>query len=103
MTELEAASRIIGTFLEELSTRGAYSVVVTHMADEIGKYTGCRVDGIEARGLEEKHNLIVDRTPVIGFHARSTPELILKRLYAKARGDDGEIYRKVLDSFGNGV
>ena len=53
MTELEAASRIIGVFLEELSGRGAYSVVVTHMADEIGKFTDCRVDGIEARGLDE--------------------------------------------------
>jgi len=99
MTELEAASRIIGVFIEELCSRGAYSVVVTHMADEIGKYTECRVDGIEARGLDEKHNLIVDRTPVIGLHARSTPELILKKLHAKARGDEKEIYSKVLKSF----
>ncbi|MBN1389733.1 MAG: hypothetical protein JXA22_03715 [Candidatus Thermoplasmatota archaeon] len=102
MTELEAASRIIGVFLEELSARGAYSVVVTHMADEIGKYTGCRVDGIEARGLDEKHDLIVDRTPVIGLHARSTPELILKKLHARSRGEDKGIYEKVLKSFQNG-
>ncbi len=99
MTELEAASRIIGIFLGELSGRGAYSVVVTHMADEIGKFTDCRVDGIETRGLDEKHNLIVDRTPVIGLHARSTPELILRKLEAKARGDEKEIYSKVLESF----
>ncbi|MGA1820832.1 MAG: MutS-related protein [Thermoplasmatota archaeon] len=99
MTELEAASRIIGVFIEELSSRGAYSVVVTHMADEIGKYTGCRVDGIEARGLDDKHNLIVDRTPVIGLHARSTPELILKKLHARARGEEKEIYTKVLRRF----
>ncbi|MGA1792954.1 MAG: MutS-related protein [Thermoplasmatota archaeon] len=99
MTELEAASRIIGVFIEELSSRGAYSVVVTHMADEIGKYTDCRVDGIEARGLDEKHNLIVDRTPAIGLHARSTPELILRKLEAKARGDEKRIYSRVLESF----
>ncbi|MBN1540411.1 MAG: hypothetical protein JW939_09725 [Candidatus Thermoplasmatota archaeon] len=102
MTELEAASRIIGVFLEELSSRGAYSVVVTHMAAEIGNYTGCRVDGIEARGLDDKHNLIVDRTPVIGLYARSTPELILKKLLARASGDEKEIYEKVLKSFQSG-
>jgi dsDNA-specific endonuclease/ATPase MutS2 len=99
MTELEAASRIIGIFLEELSSRGAYSVVVTHMADEICRFTECRVDGIEARGLDEKHNLIVDRTPVIGMHARSTPELILRKLEARARGDEKKIYSRVLESF----
>lgn len=99
MTELEAASRIIGIFLEELSARGAYSVVVTHMADEIGKFTNCRVDGIEARGLDEKHNLIVDRTPVIGLHAKSTPELILRKLEARAKGEEKKIYSRVLESF----
>jgi hypothetical protein len=99
MTELEAAARIIGVFLEELSCRDAYSVVVTHMADEIGKFTECRVDGIEARGLDEKHNLIVDRTPVIGLHAKSTPELILRKLEARSKGDEKKVYSRVLKSF----
>jgi len=99
MTELEAASRIIGVFLSELSERKAFSVVVTHMADEIGKFIQCRTDGIEARGLDEEHNLLVDRTPVIGLHARSTPELILKKLEARSSGKEREIYTRVLDRF----
>jgi hypothetical protein len=99
MTELEAASRIIGVFLSELNERKAFSVVVTHMADEIGKFVECRTDGIEARGLDENHNLLVDRTPVIGLHARSTPELILKKLEARSRGKEKEIYSRVLGKF----
>jgi hypothetical protein len=99
MTELEAASRIIGVFLSELSERKAFSVVVTHMADEIGKFVECRTDGIEARGLDEDHNLLVDRTPVIGLHARSTPELILKKLEARSGGKEKEVYSRVLEKF----
>ncbi|MGA1848514.1 MAG: MutS-related protein, partial [Thermoplasmatota archaeon] len=99
MTELEAASRIIGVFLSELTDRKAFSVVVTHMADEIGKFVECRTDGIEARGLDEDHNLLVDRNPVIGLHARSTPELILKKLEARSRGREKEVYSRVLEKF----
>ncbi|MEA3558941.1 MAG: endonuclease MutS2, partial [Candidatus Thermoplasmatota archaeon] len=99
MTELEAASRIIGVFLKELEKKGAFSVIVTHMADEILRFANCRVDGIEAKGLDEKHNLIVDRTPRIGHHARSTPELIIRRLEAKASGKEKEVFSRVLKSF----
>ena len=32
------------------------------MARELMNYTDIRVDGIEAKGLDENYNLIVDRT-----------------------------------------
>ncbi len=99
MTELEAASRVIGVFVDELGNREAYSVVVTHMAAEIMRFVDCRVDGIEARGLDEGHELIVDRSPVIGKHARSTPELILRKLQARSKGNEKEIYSRVLSHF----
>jgi len=99
MTELEAASRMIGVFIEELQKRDSYSIIVTHMADEICRFVNCRVDGIEARGLDESYDLIVDRSPMIGRHAKSTPELILRKLEARSRGKEKEIYSKVLSKF----
>ena len=39
-----------------------------------------RIDGIEARGLDEDYNLIVDHSPVLGKLANSTPELIIEKL-----------------------
>jgi len=99
MTELEAASRIIGGFAGELKERGSYGVIVTHMAGDIGRYAELRVDGIEAKGLSESHELIVDRTPRIGHIARSTPELILRRLSARSKGEERELYDRILDKF----
>jgi DNA mismatch repair protein MutS2 len=99
MTELEAASRIIGGFLGEVGKRSAYSVVITHMAQNILEYVNIRVDGIEAKGLDREHRLIVDRTPRIGYHARSTPELILRSMAARSSGEEGKLYSSILESF----
>ncbi|MCU0798481.1 MAG: hypothetical protein MUC62_02270 [Candidatus Thermoplasmatota archaeon] len=100
MTELDAASRIIGVFLDELVSRKAYGVVVSHLADEICRFTSCRVDGIEATGLDDRNELIVDRTPHIGQKANSTPELILKKLESISVGRERELYSRVLTRFG---
>ncbi len=101
MTELEAASKIIATFIELVNASDSHSVIVTHMAGEISKYTTVRVDGIEARGLDPEFNLIVDRTPKIGQYARSTPELIVMRLYERSSGETRKVYEKVLEKFKN--
>ncbi|MHB8584227.1 MAG: helix-hairpin-helix domain-containing protein [Thermoplasmatota archaeon] len=99
MTELEAASRILGTFLRMLKETGSLGVCVTHMADEINRFVEVRMDGIEARGLDEELNLIVDRTPRMGYRARSTPELILRRLAAKSDGPERKIFEEILAEF----
>ena len=77
ITELDAAVKIISTFIDMIKESNSYGVIVTHMARELMNYTNIRVDGIEAKGLDENYNLIVDRTPKMNFLAKSTPIHIL--------------------------
>ena len=69
------------------------------MAKELTQYTNVRVDGIEAKGLDENYDLIVDRTPKMHYLARSTPELILKRIYENSKGNLKEVYGEILKKF----
>ena len=57
------------------------------------------MDGIEAQGLDENYNLIVDRTPRMDYFAKSTPELILRRMYEKSDGKLKNIYLQMLEKF----
>lgn len=99
ITELEAAVKIIASFIDLLKDSDSYAVIVTHMAREIMKYTEVRVDGIEAKGLDENYNLIVDRTPKMNYLAKSTPELILRMIYEKSDGKIKDIYGQMLEKF----
>lgn len=99
ITELEAAVKIISSFIELINDSNSFAVIVTHMAREIIKYSPVRVDGIEAKGLDDNYNLLVDRTPKMNYLARSTPELILKMIYERSEGDLKEIYGKILEKF----
>lgn len=101
ITELEAAVKIIATFIEFLVESDSLAVIVTHMAREIVKYVDVRVDGIEAKGLDENYNLIVDRTPRMNYLARSTPELIIKMIHEKSDDDLKEVYSRILEKFQN--
>ena len=99
ITELEAAVKIISSFIDMIKKSNSYGVIVTHMAAELMNYTDVRVDGIEAKGLDENYNLIVDRTPKMHYLAKSTPELILKRLYNNSEGRLKEVYSNILEKF----
>ena len=57
-------------------------VIATHLGQEIQERLplGARIDGIEAKGLNEQFELIVDHNPILGRLAHSTPELIIERL-----------------------
>ena len=99
ITELEAAVKIISSFMDFIGESNSLAVIVTHMAKEILKYTNVRVDGIEAKGLDKNYNLIVDRTPRMNYFAKSTPELILRRMYEKSDNKLKDIYRQVLEKF----
>jgi dsDNA-specific endonuclease/ATPase MutS2 len=99
ITELEAAVKIIASFIDLLKGSDSYAVIVTHMAREIMKYTEVRVDGIEAKGLDENYNLLVDRTPKMNYLAKSTPELILRMIYEKSDGKIKDIYGQILEKF----
>jgi len=99
ITELEAAVKIISSFMDFIGDSDSLTVIVTHMAKEILKYTDVRVDGIEAKGLDENYNLIVDRTPRMNYFARSTPELILRRMYEKSDNKLKDVYQQILEKF----
>ncbi len=81
ITEPGASANIMAGILEALDQRGATAVFVSHLASEIREAAEAEiaVDGIQARGIQDSE-LDVDRTPVKGTLARSTPELIVEKL-----------------------
>lgn len=99
VTELEAAGRILGVFLDEVGRTDSLCVLVTHLPDEVLKHASVpvRVDGIDAVGLDDDFNLVVDRQPKTDHRARSTPELILRRVHARSGGALKDVYGRVLD------
>ncbi|RLF74780.1 endonuclease MutS2, partial [Thermococci archaeon] len=100
ITEPGAAVKIIGELLKIAHEKGFYVVIVSHLGEDLMKILPfARVDGIEAKGLDEHLNLIVDRQPKFGVLGKSTPELIVQRLYHKKRGKEKEIFERVLGAF----
>ncbi|MGB8218125.1 MAG: helix-hairpin-helix domain-containing protein [Candidatus Methanoperedens sp.] len=99
ITEPGASAKIISGILEELDDNNGLGVFVSHLAESILKNTthSIRVDGIEAKGLDEHLNLIVDRNPRYNYLARSTPELIVERLARKNK--DNGFYERLLRKF----
>lgn len=98
VTELEAAGRILGFFIDRFAAGPGLAVVATHLAPQVLRHVQgrVRVDGIEASRLDDQHRLVVDRCPRIGVLARSTPELIVRRLAATSRGADAALYDDLL-------
>ncbi|MHA2106638.1 MAG: MutS-related protein [Candidatus Hodarchaeales archaeon] len=102
ISEPGASARVIAAFLDLLGrSPDSVGIFVTHLAQEISKYTkeGLRIDGIEAKGLSENLDLIVDRTPKYYKYAKSTPELIVQRLQHISKGAEKEIYTYILETF----
>lgn len=103
ITEPGAGARIIaGMLLAARSQPDTCMMLVTHLAPAIIKASQCddfRVDGIEASGLDADLELIVDRTPKRNHLARSTPELIVKRLVERSSGHAKELFGEILQMF----
>lgn len=103
ITEPGASAIIVAGILEALvEDDGATAVFVSHLAEEISEACDCDIviDGIEATGLSEDGELIVDRSPRKNYHARSTPELIVEKLVEADEDDDRVVlYRQLLDKF----
>ena len=97
ITEPGASANIMAGILESLAERSATAVFVSHLAREIQEAATMEitVDGIEADGLEDGE-LQVNRTPVKGRLARSTPELIVEKL---ADESDADFYASLLEKF----
>jgi len=101
ITEPGSAANVIAGLLEILQKDpDSVTVICSHLAREIKDATSApvRIDGIEARGLNEELELIVDRTPRFGHLARSTPELIVERLSKLAKGPKRDVYLKILEN-----
>ena len=101
ITEPGASAKIIASLLDELSCGGSVAIFVSHLAEDVARFvkTPLRIDGIEARGLDENYQLIVDRNPRYHHLAKSTPELIIERLARTADGDEREFYSRLLSKF----
>ncbi|NCN86840.1 hypothetical protein GW932_03325 [archaeon] len=82
VTEPGVAGNIIAATAEFFLEKNCYLIVATHLGHEIEKILPkkARIDGIEAKGLTENFELIVDHNPVLGRLAHSTPELIVEKM-----------------------
>jgi dsDNA-specific endonuclease/ATPase MutS2 len=102
ITEPGAAAKVIGGVLEKLSENpNTCAVFVSHLAEEISKAvkTTIRIDGIEAKGLDQNLNLVVDRNPILNHIAKSMPQLIVTRLRELSKGEERETYDHILKKF----
>lgn len=100
ITEPGAAVKILAEILRMANEKGFYVVIVSHLGERLKEeIPEARIDGIEARGLDENLRLIVDRQPKFGRAGRSTPELIVERLYRIKRGRKREIFERILRKF----
>ncbi len=82
VTEPGVAGKIIAATADFFIRRNCFLIIATHLGYEIQSCLPekSRIDGIEAKGLDEKFNLIVDHNPVMGRLAHSTPELIVEKM-----------------------
>jgi dsDNA-specific endonuclease/ATPase MutS2/recombinational DNA repair protein RecR len=102
ITEPGAAAKVIGGVLEKLCENpNTNAVFVSHLAEEISKTVKVpiRIDGIEARGLDQNLNLVVDRNPILNHLAKSMPQLIVTRLRELSKGEERETYEHILKKF----
>jgi dsDNA-specific endonuclease/ATPase MutS2 len=106
ITEPNAASKVIsGIFSLFLTNSNNYGVFVTHLVELLQREfnseqrKNIRIDGIEASGLNENLQLIVDRSPKFNYAAKSTPELILKRLAQSGTSDQRKFFKSLLQKF----
>jgi len=82
VTEPGVAGKMISATADFFIKKNCFIILATHLGAEIQKSlpNGARIDGIEAKGLDENFNLIVDHNPILGRLAHSTPELIIEKM-----------------------
>jgi hypothetical protein len=99
-TEPGAAAKVVAAVLELFAANPDSCVIfVSHLAEDITQLmrVPIRVDGIEATGLDSQLNLMVNRSPQFGKIAKSTPELIVERLYRSSKDKRREIFEQILE------
>src|SRR5438552_676729 len=106
LTEPGAAGRIIASIINKAATTSSLFLLVTHLAKETLPHVKLpvRVDGIEASGLDEKGDLVVERQPRFDHIGSSTPKLIIMRLSRAAKKKAVKaLYDDVLASLAEGA
>lgn len=96
VTEPGVAGKIISATAEYFIQQNCFLIIATHLGQEIQPIlpNKTRIDGIEAKGLDNNFNLIIDHNPVLGRLAHSTPELIVEKLASSTQ----EEYYKFLNT-----
>ncbi|MFA5259007.1 MAG: hypothetical protein WC402_02940 [Candidatus Pacearchaeota archaeon] len=97
VTEPGVAGKIISATSKYFIEKNCFLIIATHLGYEIKDILpkGARIDGIEAKGLDENNELIVDHNPVLGRLANSTPELIVEKMANSGTHD----YFKYLNNY----
>lgn len=97
VTEPGVAGNIIAATAKYYIQKNCFLIIATHLGHEIQKILPekSRIDGIEATGLTENFELIVNHNPVLGRLAHSTPELIVEKMAKKEQKE----YFEFLNNF----
>ena len=98
VTEPGVAGKIISATAEYFISKNCFLILATHLGHEIG----ARIDGIEATGLDENFELIVNHNPVLGRLAHSTPELIVEKMASSKSSEYFKFLNKNLKGESNG-
>ncbi len=89
VTEPGVAGKIISATCKYFIQKDCFLIIATHLGYEIKDILPecSRIDGIEAKGLDENNELIVNHNPVLGRLANSTPELIVEKMAKSGEHD----------------
>jgi dsDNA-specific endonuclease/ATPase MutS2 len=104
LTEPGALGKIIASILNNLP-KTTLTLFITHLAKEILPFLkrSIRIDGIEASGIDEKGNLIVNRQPIFNHLGTSTPELIIGKLLKRTKSKRlQKIYKNMVNNLQEG-
>jgi dsDNA-specific endonuclease/ATPase MutS2 len=101
LTESGAAGGILASLINRSAVSSRLVLLITHLARETLPYVKLpiRVDGIEATGLDESGQLIVDRQPKFNHVGSSTPKFIIEKLSRRAKQKKVKVlYGEILSS-----
>ncbi|MEM3803521.1 MAG: hypothetical protein QXX17_03830 [Conexivisphaerales archaeon] len=101
LTEPGAAGRILASIVNHIAPTSSLLLLVTHLARETLPHIkfSIRVDGIEATGLSEDGELVVERQPRFDHVGSSTPQLVIMKLLKTKKGKprEKEVYQNMLN------
>jgi hypothetical protein len=104
ITEVQAAAKILTNFLIEISKKDNFLISVSHLGKDLQNYLkknnikNIRIDAIQAEGINEKGDLIINHQPQFNLLGRSTPELIIKKILNEKNSKMNEEQKSFLEN-----